>query len=370
MLTAMQANGMRLLKLINDLLDLVRVESGRLEVKREPVQMEHFIAGLAAALRAAADDKRVRLSHRVAPEVGTVLVDRDKLEKILLNLMFNAVKFTPSGGLIEVTARRESERLVCTVRDTGVGISAKNLPFVFDRFWQADTSSRRKYQGMGIGLALGEGNSRSCRGERPPWKARKGKGQRRSTVQLPYLNARRGVRAQDALQNRRLPGGPRLQRGRPGYRAYGSTRNRIGLLSQLTTDAAPGRPRARSGRLAVGSLPGGPSCFPVDDRVCRTLFKPVETPSGSTLAAAARGPMDGTGHVAFSQIPASARIPKVIEAEDGQQALDKAAQFSCLTSSCSTMMRPEKDGARSVPGVAPASLHGAHSPVVLLTARG
>src|SRR5207247_8836128 len=104
--------------------------------------------------RQLADDKRLRLETHVSPEVGTVMADRDKLEKILLNLQFNALKFTPTGGRVELRARREGEELVLQVTDTGVGISENNLPHVFDRFWQADTSSRRKFQGVGIGLAL------------------------------------------------------------------------------------------------------------------------------------------------------------------------------------------------------------------------
>ncbi len=83
-----------------------------------------------------------------------MLADRDKLEKIVLNLVFNALKFTPAGGRVELRAEKQGEELVLIVADTGMGISEKNLPHVFDRFWQADGSSKRKYQGVGIGLAL------------------------------------------------------------------------------------------------------------------------------------------------------------------------------------------------------------------------
>src|SRR2546430_15338604 len=100
LLTTMHSNGMRLLKLINDLLDLVRLESGRMEVKREPLELSDFLKGLASAARQVADDKRIRLETWVAPELVAGLADRDKLEKILLNLLFNALKFTPAGGQI------------------------------------------------------------------------------------------------------------------------------------------------------------------------------------------------------------------------------------------------------------------------------
>ena len=154
LLTTMHSNGMRLLKLINDLLDLVRLESGHMEVKRDPLELTDFIKGLASAVRQVADDKRIRLETWVAPELVSVLADRDKLEKILLNLLFNALKFTPAGGRVDLRAEKQGDEFVLLVKDTGMGISQKNLPHVFDRFWQADGSARRKYQGVGIGLAL------------------------------------------------------------------------------------------------------------------------------------------------------------------------------------------------------------------------
>ena len=144
LLTTMHSNGMRLLKLINDLLDLVRLESGRMEVKREPLELTDFIKGMASAARQVADDKRIKLETWVAPELGTVLADRDKLEKILLNLLFNALKFTPAGGRVDLRAEKQDGDLVLRVKDTGMGISPKNLPYIFDRFWQADGSARRK----------------------------------------------------------------------------------------------------------------------------------------------------------------------------------------------------------------------------------
>jgi signal transduction histidine kinase len=154
LLLIMQSNGMRLLKLINDLLDLVRLESGKMEVKREPVAMEPFLLGLANAVKKTAEDRGIRLEVTSDPAVGMVLTDSDKLERILLNLLFNALKFTPAGGNVEVKARVENGELVLEVSDTGPGISEEQLPFIFDRFWQADTSSQRKYRGVGIGLAL------------------------------------------------------------------------------------------------------------------------------------------------------------------------------------------------------------------------
>jgi signal transduction histidine kinase len=142
------------LKLINDLLDLVRLESGRMEVKREPLEMSAFVNGLMGAARQMAEAKGLKLETVIQSGLGPLMLDRDKLEKIILNLVFNALKLTPAGGVVTLRVERDGEQLVIAVKDTGVGIAEKNLPYVFDRFWQADDSSKRKYQGVGIGLSL------------------------------------------------------------------------------------------------------------------------------------------------------------------------------------------------------------------------
>src|ERR1051326_909991 len=143
-----------------------------------------------------ADDKRIRLETAVAPEVGTVQIDRDKLEKIILNLQFNALKFTPSGGRVEIRAEKQGEELVLQVKDTGMGISAKNLPNIFSRFWQADDSSRRKYQGVGIGLALVK-EFAEIQGGKAAVASIEGKGTT-FTVRLPYIKPEPGVVAAPA----------------------------------------------------------------------------------------------------------------------------------------------------------------------------
>ncbi|HSY19597.1 MAG TPA: ATP-binding protein [Candidatus Acidoferrales bacterium] len=154
MLQTMHANGMRLLKLINDLLELIRLEAGRLEIKTEPLPVLDFMNGIASSVRQMAREKNITFETQSAPELGTILADRDKLEKIVLNLLFNALKFTPAGGRVWFRAEQKDGHFVIVVGDTGKGIEEKSLPFVFDRFWQEDGSSKRKFQGVGIGLAL------------------------------------------------------------------------------------------------------------------------------------------------------------------------------------------------------------------------
>ncbi len=153
-LQTMYANAMRLLKLINDLLDLVKLESGRIEVKKESVEIGLFLKGLAQSVSGVAKDKRVQLTVSAPSDLESLWVDRDKLEKIILNLVFNALKFTAAGGKVELKAECLDKMLTVRIADNGMGISEQQLPYIFDRFWQADSASNRKYQGTGIGLAL------------------------------------------------------------------------------------------------------------------------------------------------------------------------------------------------------------------------
>src|SRR5258708_12944877 len=124
----MQSNGMRLHKLINALRARVRLESGVMQVRREPLAVSEFIKGLASAARQMAEDKRLRLETHVDPAIGTLLADRDKLEKIILNLQFNALKFTPAGGHVALPAENKGAEVLFSLHDTSTGISANNLP--------------------------------------------------------------------------------------------------------------------------------------------------------------------------------------------------------------------------------------------------
>jgi signal transduction histidine kinase len=187
LLLTMHSNGMRLLKLINDLLDLIRLEAGRMEIKSDPLEIADFIKGLASAARQVAEDKHIKLETYTDLRLGVAAVDPDKLEKVVLNLLFNSLKFTPAGGRVELRAEKQGEELVFIVSDTGIGIAEKNLPFIFDRFWQADSSAQRKYQGVGIGLALVKEMTEMMHGA-VAVDSQEGKGTT-FTVRLPYRKA-------------------------------------------------------------------------------------------------------------------------------------------------------------------------------------
>nr|MCU0753314.1 HAMP domain-containing histidine kinase [Akkermansiaceae bacterium] len=154
MTNMLEQNGLRLLKLIDDLLDLVRFDTGHGDVKRLPTPVATHFDGLLRSVRHLAEQDRVALFWDCESDHEIIQLDRDKFDKILLNLVINAIKFTPSSGTIEVKLRVADNLLRLSVQDSGVGIPPEVLPRIFERFWQVDTSSTRKFQGAGIGLAL------------------------------------------------------------------------------------------------------------------------------------------------------------------------------------------------------------------------
>ncbi|WAC17889.1 ATP-binding protein [Luteolibacter sp. SL250] len=161
----LEQNGLRLLKLIDDLLDLVRFDTGHTDINTQATAMDAHLDGLLLSLRHLAEQDRVSLVWEGKSDVGRVMLDRDKFDKILLNLVINAIKFTPSRGVIDVKVDIRGGKLLLTVEDTGVGIAPHILPRIFERFWQVDTSSTRKFQGAGIGLALVRSLTQAMEGE-------------------------------------------------------------------------------------------------------------------------------------------------------------------------------------------------------------
>lgn len=155
MLDIMYNNAMRLLRLINDLLDLVRLDSGTIRVHRQEVELIPFLEGIAKSVTPMSQQRKLQFDCKLnIPVDCRVHIDRDKVEKIILNLLFNSFKFTPESGSVQLEARMEGDQLILVVSDTGKGIAAGDLSRIFDRFWQGDDTSTRRFQGVGIGLAL------------------------------------------------------------------------------------------------------------------------------------------------------------------------------------------------------------------------
>jgi signal transduction histidine kinase len=152
-LAVAQRNSLRLLKLVNNLLDFARLEAGRMRAVYEPVDLGALTTDLASNFRSATDRAGLTLHVDCPRTTWPVFVDREMWEKIVLNLLSNAFKFTLQGR-IDVTLRERDARVDLVVRDTGIGIAAEELPHVFDRFHRVENAGGRTHEGSGIGLAL------------------------------------------------------------------------------------------------------------------------------------------------------------------------------------------------------------------------
>lgn len=148
----MNAEADRLAQMAEELGELSRIEGGQVSLKKEPVDLPDLLAGVLDRLRAQAERAGLRLETRIDPGLPCVTADRGRLEQVLVNLVHNAIKFTAPGGRVSVTASADSQHLTVSVSDTGVGISADDLPRVFERFYKADRA--RAGGGTGLGLAI------------------------------------------------------------------------------------------------------------------------------------------------------------------------------------------------------------------------
>ncbi len=153
-LETMQHNGYILLKLINNLLDLTKLEEGKMRLKVKKVNFLDYITTLLKTVKPMADQKNIRLYFQHPPHSINLTFDPDQFEKVVLNLLSNALKFTPRGGKITVYVEESDYTVSLIIEDTGIGIPAHMLGTVFNRFSQVDGSKSRSHEGTGIGLSL------------------------------------------------------------------------------------------------------------------------------------------------------------------------------------------------------------------------
>jgi putative nucleotidyltransferase with HDIG domain len=153
-LDTMQRNGYKLLKLINNLLDLTKLEEGKMRLKPKAVNFIDFTSSLLSSVKPLADQKQIRLYFQHPPHQIDLTIDPDQFEKVVLNLLSNALKFTPKEGKITLYIEDKDNIVSLAVEDTGIGIPANMLESIFDRFSQVDGSSSRLHEGTGIGLSL------------------------------------------------------------------------------------------------------------------------------------------------------------------------------------------------------------------------
>jgi PAS domain S-box-containing protein len=151
---AMERQVQHLVRLVDDLLDVSRLTTGRITLRREPVDVRDIVAGALETCREAIEIKGHRVTARVSSEPLVVDGDRIRLVQILTNILNNAVKFTEPGGQIDIGAARSGDAVELCVRDSGVGIAEDRLPRIFDLFSQSDPSPNRVHGGLGVGLTL------------------------------------------------------------------------------------------------------------------------------------------------------------------------------------------------------------------------
>jgi PAS domain S-box-containing protein len=141
-------------RLINDLLDAASLESGTLSVRKTPVDLGAVVSEVVELLESQARERSIKVDSEIESGIPHISGDHDRLTQVLSNLLGNAIKFTPEGGNVRVRVIRTDDQVVVSIADTGIGISATNLPHVFERFWRADDSATK---GAGLGLSIASG---------------------------------------------------------------------------------------------------------------------------------------------------------------------------------------------------------------------
>jgi two-component system phosphate regulon sensor histidine kinase PhoR len=142
----------RLVALVEELLELSRIESGEQPLALRPTEISPLLSEAAERLRPQAERKQIALDVDLAQDLGEAIVDGERIERAVLNLLNNAIKFTPQGGKVSLNGWRNADHVIVQVRDTGEGIAPLDLPRIFERFYKSDLS--RASRGSGLGLAL------------------------------------------------------------------------------------------------------------------------------------------------------------------------------------------------------------------------
>ncbi|HWM90556.1 MAG TPA: response regulator [Thermoanaerobaculia bacterium] len=153
-LEAVERNARAQAQLISDLLDVSRIITGKLRLDLKPVELPRVIEAALDSVRPAADAKEIRIHIVIDRAIGPLAGDPDRLQQVIWNLLSNAIKFTPQGGSVEVGLHQKDGMALVAVKDTGAGIRPDFLPYVFDRFRQAESSTTRHHGGLGLGLSI------------------------------------------------------------------------------------------------------------------------------------------------------------------------------------------------------------------------
>jgi len=156
-LSAIYSSGQHLLDLVNDVLDLSKIEAGKVTLNKELLDFHEIAAGIMSSAIALVGDRPIELKEEIDPQIPPIYADRQRVRQIILNLVSNATKFTDEGHIaLRVKPITDSDKpyLLCAVEDTGIGICQEDIPTVFEAFRQVDSSSARRAQGTGLGLPI------------------------------------------------------------------------------------------------------------------------------------------------------------------------------------------------------------------------
>ncbi len=322
-LASVHRNALRLLKLVNNLLDFSRAEAGRARAAFRPLDLARHTTDLASGFRSAIEGAGLRFEIACPPAEAPAVVDAEMWEKIVLNLLSNAFKFT-FAGRIEIALAQGADEAKLTVTDTGVGIPAEELPRLFDRFHRVQGARSRSYEGSGIGLALVAEMAR-LHGGRVEVESRLGEGTR-FTVTVPRQSAAQ-------LEALPPPGAPEEIGGRPPAHA-----TRAAYVEEAARWLPPAIPDAP---LARGTPPG-------------EAGEPAERQATKTPGAAPRGRARGRILVADDNADMRDYLARLLgerwtveTACDGGEALAKA-QRSPPDAIVSDLMMPILDGLQLV----------------------
>lgn len=145
---------LRLRRLVDELLDLSHIEAGHLDIKKNSISIESIVEKVSKKVHPLCDSKKIELEIDIQGDIPLIVADEDRIEQVLINLMDNAVRYSPKDSKVTVKVRPSDEGVIVTVKDSGQGIPPEELPFVWERFYKVDKSRERKKSGTGLGLAI------------------------------------------------------------------------------------------------------------------------------------------------------------------------------------------------------------------------
>jgi signal transduction histidine kinase len=154
MVSMMERNTHNLIELVNDLLDSAKIESGTLHLDLAPTELPALVGEICEAMGTVAGERGVTVDCRFPDDLPKITADRAKLRRVLVNLVSNAVKFTPKGGRVDISGGREGGMVRVQVSDTGVGVTPEDLPHLFDKYEQGSSRAPRREKGTGLGLYI------------------------------------------------------------------------------------------------------------------------------------------------------------------------------------------------------------------------